>query len=54
MTHYRFEHDPHLSINLDTPVEFLKQHQARLHKIAAAIAKDIDKLTDIIVRKQDE
>lgn len=54
MSHYRFEHDPAMSLNLDGTVEVLQFHQARLHSIAAAVMRDIEIVTDALVKKRVE
>ena len=49
---YHLESDKHIYINLDSPVENLKDHQARLQKLSAAVMRDIEVVTEAIVNSE--
>jgi len=48
---YRLESDPSMYINLDSDTEFLREQQARLHRLSALVMRDIQVLTETIVER---
>lgn len=51
MTHYRFEGDPAISVNLESETRILLEHQQRLQARIALFVKDLSVVTDVIVER---
>lgn len=49
---YHLESEKSTWVNLDSPVENLKDHQARLQKLSAAVMKDIEVVTEAIINSE--
>lgn len=51
---YHLESEKSIWVNLESPVENLKDHQARLQKLSAAVMRDIEVVTEAIVNSEEE
>lgn len=50
---YHLESERCLWVNLDSPVDTLKDHQVRLQKLSAAVMRDIEVVTEAIVNSEE-
>lgn len=46
---YHLESERCIWVNLDSPVDNLKDHQVRLQKLSAAVMRDIEVVTEAII-----
>lgn len=49
---YHLESEKSIWVNLDSPVENLKDHQTRLQKLSAAVMRDIEVVTEAIINSE--
>jgi len=50
---YHLESERCIWVNLDSPLDTLKDHQARLQKLSAAVMRDIEVVTEAIVNSEE-
>ena len=49
---YKLESEKSIWVNLDSPLENLKDHQVRLQKLSAAVMRDIEVVTEAIINSE--